>query len=227
MATTLLTWAVLLRADDRRREVPVGVEPSPERRGEAARARDYRWTGRVHRGPGGHDGRPELPIAPGSLATLRADLGVESLRPGGEPGRDRRGQSLALQRPERLPQPRPDRGPGHRAGDDRRGESQGPLVAGSPASLPPRRRQRRAPRPRESLQCLWLQHLRQRFHLPGRPVAHRRASRSPRRAWWGIASPRPSTTAPGTSWTAICTPSTCCATTRPSPASRTSSAITT
>ena len=47
------------------------------------------------------------------------------------------------------------------------------------------------------------------------------------RAWWGIASPRPSTTAPGTSWTAICTPSTCCATTRPSPTSRISSAITT
>ena len=34
-----------------------------------------------------------------------------------------------------------DRGRGHRTGDDRQGEGQGPLVAGSPASLPPRRRQ--------------------------------------------------------------------------------------
>ena len=51
-------------------------------------------------------------------------------------GADRCGQSLALERPQRLPQPRSDRGQGHRAGHDRQREGQGPLVAGSPASLP-------------------------------------------------------------------------------------------
>ena len=49
-----------------------------------------------------------------------------------------------VQRPQRLPQPRPDRGQGHRTGDDRQGEGQGPLVAGNPAPLPPRRGQCRA-----------------------------------------------------------------------------------
>ena len=46
MGATLLTWAVLLLGrDGGRRAGPVGVEPSPDRRGEAARARDHRRDG--------------------------------------------------------------------------------------------------------------------------------------------------------------------------------------
>ena len=49
-----------------------------------------------------------------------------------------------------------------------------PVVPGDPVPPPFPRRQQRARRPGEGLQHLRLQHLRQRFHLPGHAVAHGR-----------------------------------------------------
>ena len=60
---------------------------------------------------------------------------------------------------------------GRRAGHDRRGKGLRPLVPGNPVSSPFRRRQQRTGRPREGLQRLRVQHLRQRLDLPGHAVA--------------------------------------------------------
>ncbi len=128
---------------------------------------------------GGHDGRPELPLADGvrhrARGRLPPDLGVQPLGADGERGRDRRRQPVALQRPQQLPQRRGDRRRGRHARHDRRGEGLRPLVPGDPVSPPFRRRQQRTRRPGEGLQRLRLQHLRQRFHLPGHAVARRPA----------------------------------------------------
>ena len=54
--------------DGGRRAGSVGVEPSPDGRGQAPCPGDRRGTGRVRGAPGRHDGRPELPVATGRLA---------------------------------------------------------------------------------------------------------------------------------------------------------------
>ena len=64
-----------------------------------------------------------------------------------------------------------DRRLGRHAGHDRRREGLCAVVPGNPVSPPFRRRQQRTRRPGEGLQRLRLQHLRQRFHLPGHAVA--------------------------------------------------------
>ncbi len=66
---------------------------------------------------------------------LGTDLGIQPLREDGERGRDRRRQSMALQRPQQLPQPGRDRGGGRLPGDERQGEGIRALVPGDP---PPR-----------------------------------------------------------------------------------------
>ena len=142
-------------------------------------------------------------------------------------GRNRRRQPLAVQRPELVPHSRRDRVLGRRPGHDGSRESVRPLVSGDSPPLSLVRRQQRTGRPGQGLQCLRAQYLRERLHLPGRPLETGGAEGDARPGSWATASRRPSSTAAGTCSTATCTRCTCCATTGPSPVSKTWCATTT
>ena len=70
---------------------------------------------------------------------FRADLGIQSLGPHGKRRRDRRRQSLAIQRPERLPQPRRDRRRGRRPGHDRPARRPAPSGGRKSSTASPRK----------------------------------------------------------------------------------------
>ena len=84
----------------------------------------------------------------------------------------RRDQPLAFQRPQRLPQPQGDRRRRRPARHERPGEGDRAVAAADHAPLPRQHRRQRSERPGQGLQRLRLHDLRQRFHLPGRPLAH-------------------------------------------------------
>ena len=131
-----ILWLLLLPATLCGEELaPWNSNRASDRRAQAARSGHHGGTAGIPRRARRHDGRAELPLAAGSLDALRADLGIEPIGAHGKRRRDRRRQSVAVQRPQRLPQHQRDRRPGHRAGNDRQGEGHRPLVAADSASL--------------------------------------------------------------------------------------------
>ena len=228
MGSMLLTWSVLLLGTTTDDALPPWARTITRPTCRSGTSGDRRRTGRVRRGPGRHDGRRAIAARPRAVwtpfeqtwesnrAVRLENVGeTDVVNPWLSNGRN---DFRSVER---------DRGPGHRAGHDRQGEGHRALVAADSTSLPLRRRQQRAARSRQGLQRLWPQHLRQRFHLPGRPVEHGGPEGGPGPPGRPLRHAGLLRRRAGTSSTATCTRCICCATTRRSPASRTSCATTT
>ena len=205
---TAVSMAVALAGDAGQGLKPWASNKHPTRRGQKPRGGNHLRAAPIHDRPGGHDGWRELPLADGMRSMS------------GEGACEQTWQSNRAVRLENVGQadvvnPWLSNGrnnfrtldeivaaaitPGH----ERQGKITGPLVPGSSLSLPPRRQTTRnsATRSRSSTSTATTPAATIRSAWRG--CGTRRGSRkSPPPGRWDIASPRPSSTAAGTSSTA-------------------------
>jgi hypothetical protein len=145
----LLSCVVFLAASSRiadgGRAGAVGFQQAARRhRAAACRGHRQRAPATTSGHAGRQHGRAELPLAAGYLEVLRADLGVQPLRPDREP-RTRPTSSIpgSPMAATIIRTHRRDRACGRQARHERQGEGLRAVVAGDPAPLPLPGRQRR------------------------------------------------------------------------------------